>query len=122
MPAFRKRVSNQGSLGSDTEKHLYGSSTESIGPIGGSKFFLWKNLHSLHYVLVRVKSSPSPAVIPETNGKKEVKFVKSVKDYRFKDERLVMVTARHTPFFVCSFIPYTRSHRSRLIFNDYTFV
>lgn len=36
QPTFRKRISNQGSVGSDIEKHLYGSSTESITPLTGT--------------------------------------------------------------------------------------
>lgn len=62
--------------------------------------------------LVRGKTAAAPAPIPEAKAK-EIKFVKSPKDYQFRDERLVMVTARHTPFFVCSVIPYTRNQRSR---------
>ncbi|KAI4465330.1 cdk5 and abl1 enzyme substrate 1 [Holotrichia oblita] len=57
----------------------------------------------------RTKTSPIPAAIPETNTN-EVKFVKP-KDYKFNNERLVMVASKYSPFFICSIIPYTRKIR-----------
>ncbi|EFA03383.2 CDK5 and ABL1 enzyme substrate 1 isoform X1 [Tribolium castaneum] len=93
IPTFRKRIPHQGSLGSDTEKHHYGSSSESLGPS-----------------ISRCKTSPAPPSIPEAT--KEIKIIKAAKTHRFKDERIVMVTSRYIPFMVCSIIPYKKSHRN----------
>ncbi|XP_017786272.1 PREDICTED: CDK5 and ABL1 enzyme substrate 2 isoform X2 [Nicrophorus vespilloides] len=92
---IKKKFTYQTSLGSDTERHHYGSSNESIGPI-------W-----------RKKTSPAPPIIPEDVTHKEVKFMKPSKNAKFKGERLVMVTTKHVPFFVCSFIPYSRQRYNR---------
>lgn len=86
----RKRVNHQASIVSDTEKHLYGSSTESIGPGLG-----------------RTKPVTAP-VIPETTVTRDIRIIRPSKEHRFTDERLVMVTSRRVPFLICSFIPYTR--------------
>ncbi|KAK9681291.1 hypothetical protein QE152_g38420 [Popillia japonica] len=90
---YRKKLIHQTSITSEIDRHLHGSSTESLGPIGVS----------------RAKTSPIPAAIPETNTN-EVRFVKP-KDYKFNNERLVMVASKYSPFFICSIIPYTRKLR-----------
>ena len=54
--------------------------------------------------------STSPAAIPEVNGVK-IKFV-NPKTYKFKNERLVLVDSKCTPFGIYSVIPYTRNFRS----------
>ncbi|GLV42375.1 uncharacterized protein CBL_03112 [Carabus blaptoides fortunei] len=89
--SYKKKVNHQQSIGSDTERHYHCSSNESIGP-----------------GLVRTKTSPSPAAIPEVSAPREVRIIRPNRDHKFTDERLVMVTARRVPFLVCSFIPYTR--------------
>ncbi|KRT80789.1 hypothetical protein AMK59_5462 [Oryctes borbonicus] len=91
---FRKKLTHQTSVTSDIDRHIHGSSTESLGPIG----------------VPRAKTSPVPAAIPETNNANEIKLVKP-KDYKFNNERLVMVASKYSPFFVCSIIPYTRNLR-----------
>lgn len=90
-PKFRKKFSHQSSFGSDTEKHNH-SSTESIEP------------------LVRSKVHTTTFNLPQ---EKPIRPVKPTKHTRFSNERLVMVTSKHTPFFVCSFIPYKRQKSSR---------
>jgi hypothetical protein len=82
-------------LGSDSERHHHGSSSESLGPS-----------------VARCKTSPAPPSIPESTSSKEVKIIKATKNHRFKDERIVMVTSRYIPFMVCSIIPYKKSNRS----------
>ncbi|KAK5645791.1 hypothetical protein RI129_004255 [Pyrocoelia pectoralis] len=95
LSGYRKRLIQQ-SVFTDTERH-YGSSSESIGPITG-----------------RTKTSPAPpAAILEMNGEKEIKIIKSVQNYKFNGERIVMVTNKHSPFLVCSFIPYLKNHKVR---------
>ncbi|GJQ70431.1 hypothetical protein Trydic_g22854 [Trypoxylus dichotomus] len=91
---FRKKLTHQASITSDVDRHIHGSSTESLGPIG----------------VPRAKTSPIPAAIPETNNTNEIKIVKP-KDYKFNNERLVMVASKYSPLFVCSIIPYTRNLR-----------
>ncbi|KAJ8933707.1 hypothetical protein NQ314_013837, partial [Rhamnusium bicolor] len=91
---LRKRLPHQASVCSETDRHTYGSSSESLGPI-----------------ITRAKTSSSPAVIPEKTPK-EVKVFKPTKDHKFGDGRILMVTSRHLPFLVCSFIPYTKNNRS----------
>ncbi|XP_063922365.1 CDK5 and ABL1 enzyme substrate 2-like isoform X2 [Zophobas morio] len=93
--SFPKRIHHQGSVGSDSDRHHYGSSSESLGP-----------------PVARCKTSPAPPSIPESSSSKEIKFLKTAKNYRFKDERIVMVTSRYIPFMVCSIIPYKKNIRS----------
>ncbi|XP_025837621.1 CDK5 and ABL1 enzyme substrate 2 isoform X2 [Agrilus planipennis] len=96
VPIIKKRLYQQASFGSDAERMHCGSSSESIGPFPG-----------------RTKVSPAPAVIPEVNGEREIKIIKPSKDYKFRGERVVLVTKNHSPFLVCSFIPYSKSYKSR---------
>lgn len=91
---LRKRLPHQTSVCSETDKHTYGSSSESIGP-----------------VVIRNKHSCSPAVIPE-KIQKEIKVFKPTRNHKFGEERIVMVASRHLPFLVCSVIPYKKSSRS----------
>lgn len=92
LPGYRKRLIHQ----SDTDRQ-YGSSSESIGP-----------------VTARTKTSPAPpAAILEVNAEKEIKIIKSVQNYKFNGERIVMVTNKHSPFLVCSFIPYLKNYKVR---------
>ncbi|KAK4879211.1 hypothetical protein RN001_007357 [Aquatica leii] len=94
-PGYRKRVINQSGF-SDSDKQ-FGSSSESIGPSSG-----------------RTKTSPAPpAAIQEGNGEREIKIIKSVQNYKFNGERIVMVTNKHSPFLVCSIIPYLKNQKAR---------
>lgn len=108
----------QGSTCSDSERQQFGSSSESIGPItaGSVEEYYINTFTKMNYYLARTKTSPAPpAAIPEVNGEKEVRFIKSVNDHKFKGERIVMVTNKHMPFMVCSFIPYVRNQKTRYI-------
>lgn len=60
--------------------------------------------------------SPAPPSIPETL-KNEVRFIKPNKNMKLKDERIVMVSNKHTPFMICSLIPYTRPRSGRQEFR-----
>ncbi|KAJ8955563.1 hypothetical protein NQ318_001393 [Aromia moschata] len=87
---LRKKLPHQTSVSNETEKCTQGSSSESLGAI-----------------ISRIKPSSSPA-IPEKQ--REIKIFKPTKDHKFGEgERIVMVTAKHLPFMVCSIIPYRRS-------------
>lgn len=91
---YRKRVQ---STGSEIERNHNNnqSSSESIGPI-----------------LVRTKPNSAPAVIPEILAPRNpVHIGKPTKGQKFGNDRIIMVTARHVPFYMCSFIPYVRSQR-----------
>lgn len=82
------------SFGSDCEKQYAGSSSESLG-----------------FAIGRSKASPVPSSNSEIAIKKDVKFIKTINDYSFKDERIVMVTSRFIPFMICSTISYKKSQR-----------
>uniref|UniRef100_V5GSV0 CDK5 and ABL1 enzyme substrate 1 n=1 Tax=Anoplophora glabripennis TaxID=217634 RepID=V5GSV0_ANOGL len=91
---LRKKLPYQTSVCSETDRHTYGSSSESLEPIAKG-----------------IKPSTSPAVIPE-NVKKQITIFKPTKDHKFNNERIVLVTTRHLPFMVCSVIPYKKNSRS----------
>ncbi|XP_050306835.1 CDK5 and ABL1 enzyme substrate 2 isoform X2 [Anthonomus grandis grandis] len=86
---FQKRLPHQVSTCSDLEKQTQGSSSESLEP-------------------VRLRGSPSPALLQDP-PKRKVRILKPNEHTRFGDERILMVTAKHVPFMVCSFIPYAKS-------------
>ncbi|KAJ8920713.1 hypothetical protein NQ315_004852 [Exocentrus adspersus] len=90
---LRRRLPHQSSVSSEGDRHAYGSSSESIGPVTKG-----------------VKPSSSPAVIPE-DVPKQIKIFKPTKDHKFDNERIIMVTSRHLPFMVCSVIPYKKTSR-----------
>ncbi|XP_060526213.1 CDK5 and ABL1 enzyme substrate 2 [Cylas formicarius] len=90
---LRKRLPYQSSVvHSDTEKNPYGSSSESLGP-------------------PRTRSSTSPAPILE-QATRQVRVLKPTQHTKFGNERIIMVTSKHVPFMVCSFIPYNKKNRS----------
>ncbi|XP_019876987.1 CDK5 and ABL1 enzyme substrate 1 isoform X2 [Aethina tumida] len=88
---------HQNSISSETDRPLYGSSCESLGPIIGMGS--------------RSKASPSPATIPEA-VKREIRVFRPTSQHKFRDERIVMVTSRNVPFLVCSVIPYRKNART----------
>lgn len=85
---LRRCLPHQASVGSDTDRPAYGSSCESLEP--------------------RIKSSP---VIITENSSKKIKIVKPTSNYKFANERIVMVTSKFIPFMVCSIIPYKKNIR-----------
>ena len=87
---LRKKLPYQSSVHSEIEKQNYGSSSESLEPIS------------------KVRGSPSPAPFLEPPQRK-VRILKPTEHTKFGDERIVMVTSKHIPFLVCSFIPYKKS-------------
>ncbi|XP_074031340.1 CDK5 and ABL1 enzyme substrate 2 [Leptinotarsa decemlineata] len=88
VPKIYKRPPHQISICSENEKR--NSSTESLGSI-----------------VYRNKSGSKLDKSP-----KKIKVIKPTKDHKFSGERIVLVTAKHIPFMVCSFIPYTKSNKS----------
>ncbi|XP_076270809.1 CDK5 and ABL1 enzyme substrate 2 isoform X2 [Rhynchophorus ferrugineus] len=84
---FKKKIPYQSSIGSEIEKQ-YNSSIESLEP-------------------VKLRNSPSPAL--QELKSKNVQVLKPTEKTKFTDERIFMVTAKHIPFLVCSFIPYTKT-------------
>ncbi|CAH1183393.1 unnamed protein product [Phaedon cochleariae] len=83
---FSKKLPHQISICSEYEKRNY-SSSESLDP-----------------VVYRNKS---------VDKNKRIKVIKPMRDTKFSGERIVFVTPRHSPFMVCSFIPYKRSALKR---------
>lgn len=94
IPKILKKVPPQSSLcNSETEKTQYGSSSESLEP-----------------VVIRSKNKNATVV---GKSPKKLKILKPTPEDKFGNgnERIVMVTAKYVPFFVCSFIPYKKNSR-----------
>ncbi|XP_030749652.1 CDK5 and ABL1 enzyme substrate 1 isoform X2 [Sitophilus oryzae] len=85
---LKKKAPYQPSISNELEKQTYASSVESLEPI-------------------KLRNTPSPALLQEPRQK--VQIVKPRDGMKFGDERIFMVTAKHIPFLVCSFIPYTKT-------------
>ncbi|XP_022918786.1 CDK5 and ABL1 enzyme substrate 2 isoform X2 [Onthophagus taurus] len=92
--SLRRKIGGpQVSLGNDNDRH-HASSTESLTLLN-----------------VRTKPGSAPAAIPEDIITSETKFV-DPKRYKFNNERIVMVSSKYLPFYVCSIIPYVKNLRT----------
>lgn len=93
LPKILKKLPTPSQQGSETDKNPHGSSSE-----------------SLELVVIRNKSKTSTVV---NKSPKKLRILKPTVDDKFGNgnERIVMVTAKHVPFFVCSFIPYRKGSR-----------
>lgn len=90
---IRKKLTHQGSLGSEADKLTYRSSSESIGYSSGAI----------------CKSSPIPT-IQETFGGKITK-IKPTHNYRFNNQPIYLVTHRNVPVLLYSIIPFKKNSR-----------
>lgn len=87
IPKLLKKLPHQVSTCSETDKKRdKGSSCESLGSLKIRSKIGEKNIH-------------------------KITFLKPTKDSKFNGERIVLVTAKHSPFMVCSYIPYKRSFK-----------
>ncbi|KAG5896835.1 hypothetical protein JTB14_032075 [Gonioctena quinquepunctata] len=91
VPKIFKRLPHQISACSESERKT-SSSCESLGSV------VYRN----------------QSVSKKDNSPKKIKVFKPNKDHKFSGERIIMVTTKHIPFMVCSFIPYKKEARSEL--------
>ncbi|XP_057670974.1 CDK5 and ABL1 enzyme substrate 1 [Diorhabda carinulata] len=90
IPKILKKLPHQVSSCSESDKKRdKGSSCESLGSVKIRSKTVEKNVH-------------------------KITFLKPTKDNKFSGERIVLVTAKNSPFLVCSYIPYKRSYRPNI--------
>ncbi|CAG9854720.1 unnamed protein product [Phyllotreta striolata] len=90
IPKILKKLPHQVSICSDFVERRNTSSSESLGSV------TFRNKNVLE------------------EDVRKISIFKPTKDHKFRGERLVFVTAKHSPFMVCSFIPYKKNFRSDL--------
>ncbi|CAG9826245.1 unnamed protein product [Diabrotica balteata] len=91
IPKILKKIPHQVSICSEAERRKEkDSSCESLGSV------------TFRSKLVGDKS------------RQKITIIKPTRDHKFSGERIVFVTAKHSPFLVCSYIPYKRNYRANL--------
>ncbi|XP_020294466.1 uncharacterized protein LOC109860038 isoform X1 [Pseudomyrmex gracilis] len=104
---YKKRISHQTSTLSEDIKHQYNSSNESIGSVQSKAQSKPKTK-----AVNTVQSAPTnSSIIPEVT--KELRLMqRPVNNYKFGDDRLILVSNQHVPFVIFSAIPYNKGQRS----------
>lgn len=105
---YKKRISHQTSTLSEDIKHQYNSSNESIGSVQSKVQSSKPKTKAVN----SVQSAPTnSSIIPEVT--KELHLMqRPVNNYKFGDDRLILVSNQHVPFVIFSAIPYNKGQRS----------
>ncbi|XP_043467789.1 CDK5 and ABL1 enzyme substrate 2 [Leptopilina heterotoma] len=107
---YKKRITHQTSTLSEDIKHHYNSSNESIGSVRSKSASLVTKSKAKTFNSLQ-SGCLNSEMIPEVT--KELRLMqRPISNQKFRDDRLILVSAKRVPFLVFSAIPYNKGQRT----------
>lgn len=107
---YKKRITHQTSTLSEDIKHHYNSSNESIGSVRSKSASLVTKSKAKTFNSLQ-SGCLNSEMIPEVT--KELRLMqRPISNQKFRDDRLILVSAKKVPFLVFSAIPYNKGQRT----------
>lgn len=107
---YKKRITHQTSTLSEDIKHHYNSSSESIGSVRSKSASLVTKSKAKTFNSLQ-SGCLNSEMIPEVT--KELRLMqRPISNQKFRDDRLILVSAKRVPFLVFSAIPYNKGQRT----------